>query len=211
MQIAFKRPLNKVMNLINLQMCILKSRPRSLPSSCPQKSCSIVVFLLYVPDFSKDALIRKFCFLKNPPIAKFNIHSVLLKVYIFRRGTSLDFLIIIINMKYSSIVPNTLVHQCIECIFGWVSMQTSQHGFHSIVTQIQPYLSEIPKELQNLMLKMAEKHLGASQVDSWVSKMGDFLGLGFHTNGMTQVQTSDIPKELQDLLIKMAEKNLSKY
>ena len=114
-------------------------------------------------------------------------------------------------MKYSSIVPNTLVHQCIECIFGWVSMQTSQHGFHSTVTQIQPYLSEIPKELQNLMLKMAEKHLGASQVDSWVSKMGDFLGLGFHTNGMTQVQASDIPKELQDLLIKMAEKNLSKY
>ena len=55
MQIVFKRPLNKVMNLINLQMCILKSRPRSLPSSCPQKSCSIVVFLLYVPDFSKDA------------------------------------------------------------------------------------------------------------------------------------------------------------
>ena len=114
-------------------------------------------------------------------------------------------------MKYSSIVPNTLVHQCIECIFGWVAMQTSQHGFHSTVAQIQPYLSEIPKELQNLMLKMAEKHLGASQVDSWVSKMGDFLGLGFHTNGMTQVQTSDIPKELQDLLIKMAEKNLSKY
>ena len=80
MQIVFKRPLNKVMNLINLQMCILKSRPRSLPSSCPQKSCSIVVFLLYVPDFSKDAHITKFGFLKNPSIAKFNIHSVLLKV-----------------------------------------------------------------------------------------------------------------------------------
>ena len=62
-------------------------------------------------------------------------------------------------MKLNTIMPNTLVHQCIDSIFNWIAMQTSQHGFHLSVLQFQPYLSELPKEIQNLMFKMAEKHL----------------------------------------------------
>ena len=81
-------------------------------------------------------------------------------------------------MKLSPITPNTLVYQCIDSIFDWIAMQKSQLGFRNTVIQLQPYLSEIPKELQNLMLKTAEKHLDQtytvrSLVIIWLSCIGN--------------------------------------
>ena len=63
-------------------------------------------------------------------------------------------------MKLNPISPNTLVYQCIDHIFSWIAIQTSkQSSFQTSVNCLQTYLSELPKELQNLILKCAEKHL----------------------------------------------------
>ena len=64
------------------------------------------------------------------------------------------------KMKLNPISPNTLVYQCIDHIFTWIAIQTSkQSSFQNSVNCLQTYLSELPKELQNLILKSAEKHL----------------------------------------------------
>ena len=52
--------------------------------------------------------------------------------------------------------PARLIHQCIDSIFGVVSLQISEHGFKTALPHLEPYLSQLPRELQTLLIKMAE-------------------------------------------------------
>ena len=58
--------------------------------------------------------------------------------------------------------PARLIHQCIDSIFGVVSLQISEHGFKTALPHLEPYLSQLPRELQTLLIKMAEKSLDHS-------------------------------------------------
>ena len=55
--------------------------------------------------------------------------------------------------------PIRLTHLCLDSIFELVSMLTAKHGLPASIDQISPLLSELPRELQNLLLKTAEKSL----------------------------------------------------
>ena len=58
--------------------------------------------------------------------------------------------------------PNKLVHQCIDSIFGLISLQISEHGFKTALPHLEPFLSQLPRELQTLLINMAEKNLDHS-------------------------------------------------
>jgi hypothetical protein len=44
--------------------------------------------------------------------------------------------------------PARLVHQCIDSIFGLVSLQISEHGFKTALPHLEPFLAQLPRELQ---------------------------------------------------------------
>ena len=55
--------------------------------------------------------------------------------------------------------PLRLTHQCLDSVFELVSIVTAKHGLEASIDQISPLLSELPRELQSLLLKTAEKSL----------------------------------------------------
>ena len=55
--------------------------------------------------------------------------------------------------------PIRLTHLCLDSVFELVSMLTAKHGLQASIDQISPLLSELPRELQSLLLKTAEKSL----------------------------------------------------
>ena len=44
--------------------------------------------------------------------------------------------------------PARLVHQCIDSLFGLVSLQISEYGFKTALPHLEPFLAQLPRELQ---------------------------------------------------------------
>ena len=44
--------------------------------------------------------------------------------------------------------PARLVHQCIDSLFGLISLQISEHGFKTALPHLEPFLAQLPRELQ---------------------------------------------------------------
>lgn len=61
--------------------------------------------------------------------------------------------------KLGSLSPVKLVYQSIDSINALISMQIAQQGFSSTLLNFKPSLSQLPRELQSLLLQSAEKNL----------------------------------------------------
>lgn len=55
--------------------------------------------------------------------------------------------------------PGKLVHLCIDKLFHVVRFHISQNGFKNAVLQLEPFLKQLPRELQTLLIQLAEKNL----------------------------------------------------
>ena len=55
--------------------------------------------------------------------------------------------------------PPNLVHQCVNRIFHLVRWNISQNGFKEALSNVEPYLSQLPRELQTLLINRAERQL----------------------------------------------------
>ncbi len=63
------------------------------------------------------------------------------------------------KISLTTLAPPKLVHQCVDKVFQLVSLSNSHIGFHHGLLQLEPILSELPRELQSLLIKMAEQNL----------------------------------------------------
>lgn len=61
--------------------------------------------------------------------------------------------------KLGALSPVRLVYQSIDSINALISMQIVEHGFSKTLLNFKPSLSQLPRELQTLLLKSAEKSL----------------------------------------------------
>ena len=58
-------------------------------------------------------------------------------------------------MKLSPLAtPQRLLHQCIDSVFNLITLHISQLGYKRALYILEPFLSQLPRELQNLLIKV---------------------------------------------------------